>query len=1273
MKKLLSIFLSSILCVNACMGVCAFGEETPEQTVPVAEAEVQSDGEADGKLTPRAILDHDVTNEISVVGTLRQSRTPLYVPVVGKPFGTAVAMVAVDSPEMKRGAVSLRLENNYITGDLKKDEIAVISVWAKVDKGEGTMYPYIESADHGIICNMPEEKLTAEWKHFYLITKIIDDIDEIKVNIQVGYPGQITYFGNLEIFAYSGCTADEVGKHLMGDDYVSADKAEESEKVSLEELSASAASSAVFLNGEAVAYLGGEERIMSNATGLLAPFIADSKLYLPIRFVSELFGTTVSYSEADKSIILTNGYRNAVAYLDKDIWLLDGKRWRASNPIKEDAGNTYMACEILAELLGVCSVYDAADKSCFMSKNKNEFDFLSENNYAGLVYEKSVLTPDEAYTLEIVHEKIENTVGIPALIETTDAVPSYKYMSELDSKLTYTVSLNGQSIAETTTVDAPANTEITVNLAESIPALSIGEYKIELTIENGGNTYYDVLYFFADNRALRKPNESKLVYEGADGKLVYIPDFKGNTIPDYSGVGYKNGKEPIPDVPAVIEVKPSGGDDTANIQAAIDYVSSLPANNKGIRGAVQLSKGVFKVEGKFTINTSGVSLRGSGNDNPNVTDAIPTGDADSWAKAHENTDGTIILLTTKVIESRMMDVHGPGAPAKINGTEQEIIDSYVPTGEYTFRVKDASGFKVGDQIIIEQTGNLAWVHEIGMDQIPDRTTPDANAKNNPDSGVNQWGVQKWKFEREITAIDGNKITLDLPVAGAIDKKWGGAIVYKFSDDGRISNIGIENMRVVAAWTPNKNNVDETYHAGEFVEFRNVKDAWVRNVTTEHLFLYNISIHNSSKRITVQDMYDLVAVKEYYQGEGYESTGRTFQETLVYVGRYGVYVGGQQNLMNRLYGDNTRHLVEYMSLVAGPNVFYEGWHKDPFAQMGPHMGWAVAGLYDNTRGWLHIQNRLNMGSGHGWAGAWFTAWNTTEELAVQKPPTAQNYAVGHHDGIVSPGSHPQFDQGYRDLQDTVPAIESIYVAQTRDRYGEEGLKVLEKKTDYDYTIHEVPTDVYADNIKIGDNQLIGFDKQTFNYVYTLDYGAETTPVVSAECEKYDVEVAQAETIDGTAVITVTAGDYSQKYTVKFKPGLNPNVKLRVSDEPQPENPMESVLDGNLNTRWSANGDGQWIDFEFTNVEEFSSIAVAYYSGSVRAASFTVQVSNDGVNYSDVATYMTSGQTDDLEYYNISGFKGKFVRILGHGNTVNKWNSISEVKVFDASGNDIFSRK
>jgi len=89
---------------------------------------------------------------------------------------------------------------------------------------------------------------------------------------------------------------------------------------------------------------------------------------------------------------------------------------------------------------------------------------------------------------------------------------------------------------------------------------------------------------------------------GPEGNLVYGNDKYGNRIPDFSHCGYMGGDKQIPDASIRIVVSPFPGDNTRRIQAALDYVASLPVDANGIRGAVLLKKGHYEICGGLKIS-----------------------------------------------------------------------------------------------------------------------------------------------------------------------------------------------------------------------------------------------------------------------------------------------------------------------------------------------------------------------------------------------------------------------------------------------------------------------------------------------------------------------------------------------------------------------------------------------------------------------------------------------------------------------------------------------
>ena len=254
------------------------------------------------------------------------------------------------------------------------------------------------------------------------------------------------------------------------------------------------------------------------------------------------------------------------------------------------------------------------------------------------------------------------------------------------------------------------------------------------------------------------------VYPGSDGNLVYVPDEQGNTIPDCSYVGYGGGGTAIPTVPVRETVWPVAGDNTANVQAAIDKVSALPLDKLGFRGAVLLRMGYYPIATRLKIQASGVVLRGEG-----------MGDT-----------GTILIGTGNTrAQQALVSIGGQAGRVANDTTRQAVADDYVPVGARSFRVASASGFKPGDTVIVRRSGNQDWIDALGM------------------GAGNRFGWRPFNvdWDRVVVAVEGNTITVDAPVMCAIEKRWGGGEVLKYDDPGRIEKVGVENLRGMSEFDP----------------------------------------------------------------------------------------------------------------------------------------------------------------------------------------------------------------------------------------------------------------------------------------------------------------------------------------------------------------------------------------------------------------------------------------------------------------------------------------
>uniref|UniRef100_UPI001891561A hypothetical protein n=1 Tax=Catenulispora pinisilvae TaxID=2705253 RepID=UPI001891561A len=487
----------------------------------------------------------------------------------------------------------------------------------------------------------------------------------------------------------------------------------------------------------------------------------------------------------------------------------------------------------------------------------------------------------------------------------------------------------------------------------------------------------------------------------ADGHLTYGADSQGNRVPDFSYAGYGNGKTPIPTAPVAVTLKAaSSGDDTSRIQAAIAKVSALPLNAAGLRGAVLLGPGDFRLGGALTISASGVVLRGSGS----------------------GTGGTHLVATGT--PRAVVALAGTGQ-RQAAGAKVAVTDDYVPIGATTFHVAGTAGLKVGQAVVVQRPQEQNWIHAIGMDKIPQR----------PGGGTVQWkpnaGLQ---FERTITALDPatKTVTVDIPLTNALEKQYTHAVVWPYTFPGRIGNVGVEHLSADGiAFTQAPDYATIGYFASSFASFDAVDGGWARDIVADDFGSGMGGVGESAKRITLEDTSALGMEKAIPQDVHAQPVAYT--------------LAGQQSLVLRcqVSGSNL-HAWATQAQTAGPNVFSDCTATNVGAKRfdaGPHQRWASGTLYDHlvmregaggtSATELSLYDRDNEGSGQGWAGATQVAWNSdTGTYSFQSPPTSYNWSFGAL-GKAAPPLVPGFPAVMVSAGTPVQPV-SLYAEQLAER-------------------------------------------------------------------------------------------------------------------------------------------------------------------------------------------------------------------------------------------------
>lgn len=462
--------------------------------------------------------------------------------------------------------------------------------------------------------------------------------------------------------------------------------------------------------------------------------------------------------------------------------------------------------------------------------------------------------------------------------------------------------------------------------------------------------------------------------------LVYSNDDLGNHLIDYSYAGYEGGGVALPTNQFIAQtLSPLAGDNTTQIQNAINAVGSLTPGANGVRGVVLLNTGTYNISGTLSIGKSGVILRGSGN----------------------GTSRTVLNFTSTTNTGTSININGSSGASQVSGSSTyTITDTYVPLGATNFDLNNVSGLTVGTGIVIRRPWTTNWINAIGMSNLWSASGHQNDA------------------ERTITAINGNRVTLDIPLPTPIEQEWCTGTVFPYTDSGRVQQCGVENLRMVSEWGLGTVPSSTNGFGWTAINFGNAKNCWVQDVAFDGFGIgINTGTSPQTKWCTAQDC-------SFSDGVNNGSARPpAFQ------------IQGQMCLFQRLNGiSGFEHLLQTADEATGPNVYLYSYATGSDFDGGPHRYWAVSLLTDNeygTVGNVHIV--IVTGGGNGWGAGYSVFYNChTSNHTIQCP------AVDHHYNWWIGGSglnnSSSTDPGTFDQDGTTVQPTSLYLEQLKERLG-----------------------------------------------------------------------------------------------------------------------------------------------------------------------------------------------------------------------------------------------
>ncbi|EFP87488.2 uncharacterized protein PGTG_13859 [Puccinia graminis f. sp. tritici CRL 75-36-700-3] len=455
-----------------------------------------------------------------------------------------------------------------------------------------------------------------------------------------------------------------------------------------------------------------------------------------------------------------------------------------------------------------------------------------------------------------------------------------------------------------------------------------------------------------------------------------------DSLPDFSYAGYRSGSVPIPSLDNItMTISPTNEEDdrTDEIQAAIDSLAGNP-------GVIFFEAGTYLLSSNNSIRLpSFVVLRGQSS-TPSTT-----------------------LLRVSGPPRNLFEIGDPKASGSLRPEEGKsaINQDYVGVGAQFVEVENASLFKVGQSIAVHRLVTQSWIDAMNMSSLV------RNGKREvwlaPNTPVNQ--------EREIVAIDGNRISWEVPLTDSINVSLSEntASIVAYQAPIRVQQAGIENM--VLTQVPDSSSLVVGTPTILPIKIGGAEDCWIKNIQITGFIEFSY-LTQPSRRITLSDF---VIIRDVPTSNG--GTGALPLD---------ITMGGSQALLLRgrtLGNQNTAsYIVSTGRLAAGPNVV-SGYIATGSAHhmIEPHQRWSTGFLVENSHvGQINLKNRGIMGTGHGWAIGNGVIWScSATKLTVQNPPMSRNFKVNSQEVANF--------QNFRPTAQGQP-LDSLYQLQLSARIG-----------------------------------------------------------------------------------------------------------------------------------------------------------------------------------------------------------------------------------------------
>jgi uncharacterized repeat protein (TIGR02059 family) len=220
-----------------------------------------------------------------------------------------------------------------------------------------------------------------------------------------------------------------------------------------------------------------------------------------------------------------------------------------------------------------------------------------------------------------------------------------------------------------------------------------------------------------------------------------------------------------------------------------------------------------------------------------------------------------------------------------------------------------------------------------------------------------------------------------------------------------------------------------------------------------------------------------------------------------------------------------------------------------------------------------------------------------------------------------------------------------------------------------------------------------------FVYEIDASETTDPDDDPLVFEWSIPYPASASADSGSTIRFLAPVINSPQTIEFQMRVNDGKSEQIKSIPVTVNPYrpelsvariiaidassyqtpdypENIIDGNITTKWAAEGDYQSLIFTLAEPFMINHLEIAFFQGQKCESYFDVYASKDNLSWNPILIRAVScdfsGERQVFDFPDSdTEVEYSYLKLVGRTNSLNTWNYFSEIKIYGTYSENAFS--